>query len=462
MGTTSRTPYLFQAGEGGVLSLGGTMNAWQRILTYLKSRVNSQSYQTWLRPTRMSHASGDNLYVRVPSKEFDEWIHENYGVLIREALESLDSSFHNVVFEAPPEKKIPERDGKEPSQAKFDFDSAAHQLNPRYTFDSFVVGSCNQFARAAALAVAEQPSKNYNPLFLYGGSGLGKTHLMHAIGHMIESRCKDKRIAFVTSEGFTNEVINSLRFDRMISFRDKYRCVDVLLMDDIHFIAGKERTQEEFFHTFNALYEAQKQLVVSSDCAPKDIRQLEERLRSRISWGLTADLQPPDLETRMAILAKKAAAEGQTLPENVCYFIASKMKANVRDLEGALVRLLAFSSLTDTPLSLEMAEHVLKALVDLDERRVSIENILRVVCHEFKLSPSQLRSKTNSHAVAYPRQIAMYLAKELTPASLPQIGKEFGGKHHTTALHAIRKIAELRKTSKDIDRLIHKLMDELN
>ncbi len=458
----SQTPHMFVAGETGPFVSEGTMNAWQKVLSYLKSRVNSQSYQTWLRPTRLSHANGDTLYVRVPSKEFDDWIRENYGPLIREALDSLGSSFHNIVFEAPPEKRISEREGKQSLQAKFDFDSAAHQLIPKYTFDSFVVGSCNQFARAAAMAVAEQPSKAYNPLFLYGGVGLGKTHLMHAIGHRIKSQWREKRLAYVSSEGFTNEVVNSLRFDRMISLRDKYRSVDVLLMDDIQFIVGKERTQEEFFHTFNALYEAQKQVVISSDCAPKDIRQLEERLRSRFAWGLTADLQPPDLETRMAILARKAADEGQTLPDNVCSFIASKMKASIRDLEGALIQLIAYSSLTGAPISLETAQHVLKAVVDLDERRVSIENILRVVCQEFKLSPSQLRSKTNSHAVAYPRQVAMYLAKELTPSSLPQIGKEFGGKHHTTALHAIRKIAELRKTNKDIDRIIHKLIGELN
>ena len=458
----SRTPQMFLAGEMGLLVSEDDMNAWQRVLGYLKGKVNSQSYQTWLRPTRFSHANGDTLYVRVPSKEFDEWIRENFGALIREALDSVGSPFHNIVFDAPPEKKAVDREATPSLQTKFDFDSAAHQLIPKYTFDSFVVGSCNQFARAAAMAVAEQPSKAYNPLFLYGGSGLGKTHLMHAIGHLIKSRWKEKRLAYVNSEGFTNEVVNSLRFDRMISFRDKYRCVDVLLMDDIHFIAGKERTQEEFFHTFNALYDAQKQLVISSDCAPKDILRMEDRLRSRICWGLTADLQPPDLETRVAILAKKAAAEGQTLPDNVAFFIASKMKSSVRDLEGALIQLIAYSSLTGAPISLESAQHVLKSVVDLDERRVSIENIVRVVCQEFRLSPSQLRSKTNSHAVAYPRQIAMYLAKELTPASLPQIGREFGGKHHTTALHAIRKIAELRKGNKEIDKIIHKLIGELN
>ena len=336
-------------------------------------------------------------------------------------------------------------------------------LNPKFTFDSFVVGSCNQFARAAALAVAEAPSKHYNPLFLYGGVGLGKTHLMQAVGHTVKKHWKEMRLAYLSSENFTNELINSLRYDRMVSFRDRYRKVDVLLVDDIEFIAGKERTQEEFFHTFNALYEAQKQVVISSDCPPKEIPQLEERLRSRFAWGLTADLQPPDLETKMAILAKKADAEGvHSLPDDVALFIAKKIKSSVRDLEGALIRLIAYSSLTGTDICLSLAQQVLKPVVDLEERRVSIENIQRVVCQEFSLSVSQLKAKNNSRPVAYPRQIAMYLAKELTTASLPQIGREFGGKHHTTALHAINKISEMRKSDRVLDRLIHKLTDTLS
>lgn len=440
------------------------MNAWQRILGYLKDRVNTQSYQTWLRPTRFSHLTSDSIVVQVPNQEFEDWIQENYGSLIHDALTGLSLSYRRVEYvpaETPDHKA---RANGEPRilQQKLDFDSAECQLDPRYTFESFVVGSCNQFARAAAMAVAEAPSKAYNPLFLYGGVGLGKTHLMQAVGHTVKTHWKEMRLAYVSSEAFTNELINSLRYDRMSSFREKYRKVDVLLMDDIEFIAGKERTQEEFFHTFNALYEAQRQVVISSDCPPKEIPMLEERLRSRFAWGLTADLAPPDLETKMAILARKSESEGIDLPDDVALFIAKKIKSSIRDLEGALTRLIAYSSLTGTPISLALTQQVLKAVVDLDERKVSIENIQRVVCHEFNMSVSQLKSKNNSHAVAYPRQIAMYLAKELTPASLPQIGREFGGKHHTTALHAIKKIQELRKMDRDLNRVIHKLTDSLN
>jgi chromosomal replication initiator protein len=437
---------------------------WQKILAYLKTRVNTQSYQTWLRPTRQSHVTDDAIVVLVPNPEFEGWIQEKYATLIREALEHLKLGYQQVryVSEESSEKKAPtERTEGKPLQQKLDFESAECQLDPRYTFDSFVVGSCNQFARAAALAVADKPT-SYNPLFLYGGVGLGKTHLMQAIGDRIRKHWKDMRLVYLSSETFTNEMVSSLRYDRMSSFRDKYRKVDLLLVDDIQFLGGKERTQEEFFHTFNALFDAQKQVVITSDCPPKEIPLLEERLRSRFAWGLTADLQPPDLETKMAILAKKAEAEGQTLNDDVSFYIASKMKSSIRDLEGALIRVIAFASLTGTQISLPLVEQVLKPVLDLEARRVSIENIQRVVCHEFNLTVSQLKAKNNSRAVAYPRQIAMYLAKELTPASLPQIGREFGGKHHTTALHAINKIAAQRKTDKVLDRVIHKLTASLN
>jgi len=441
-----------------------TMNAWQEILGFLKTKVNTQSYQTWLRPTRFSHVNQEELVVRVPNREFQDWIQEHYGSLINEALTQLhlDQRKVHYVVEEDPEKKPIETTNSKSFQAKLDFESVDHQLNPRYTFDSFVVGSCNQFAHAAAQAVAETPAKAYNPLFLYGGVGLGKTHLMQAVGHMIKSKWKEKRLAYVSSENFTNEVINSLRYDRMVSFRDKYRNVDILLMDDIQFIAGKERTQEEFFHTFNTLYEGQKQVVISSDCPPKEIPGLEERLRSRFAWGLTADLQAPDLETKRAILAKKSESQGITLPDDVSDFVARKIKSSIRDLEGALTRLIAYSSLTGTTITLSMAQQVLKNLVDLEERRVSIENIQRAVGREFGISLPQLKAKDNSRAVSYPRQIAMFLAKEMTPASLPQIGREFGGKHHTTVLHSIHKIAEMRERDRDLNRLLNKLRDSLN
>jgi chromosomal replication initiator protein len=440
------------------------MNAWHEVLNHLKLKINTQSYQTWLRPTRYSHVAGDTLVVRVPNPEFQDWIQEHYAPLIQEALDRLKLGVRQVsyVFEENPERKGSGNGEAKAVQGRLDFESIENQLNPRYTFDTFVVGSCNQFAHAAARAVAEAPSKSYNPLFLYGGVGLGKTHLMQAVGHMVKKTRKEMRLAYVSSEHFTNEVINSLRYDRMVSFREKYRNVDVLLMDDIEFIAGKERTQEEFFHTFNTLYEAQKQVVISSDCPPKEILGLEERLRSRFAWGLTADLQTPDLETRMAILAKKAEAQGISLPDNVATFIASKIKSSIRDLEGALTRLTAYSSLTGEEISLPMAQQHLKNLVDMDERHISIENIQRVVCQEFGLGLSQLKAKNNSRSVAYPRQIAMYLAKELTPASLPHIGREFGGKHHTTVLHSVTKIASMRKSDRDLNRLINKLSDSLH
>jgi len=440
------------------------MNVWHEVLSILKAKVNTQSYQTWLRPTRFSHVTGSTLFVRVPNREFQDWIQEHYGGLIQDAVSGLTLGVEQVsyVVEENAERKTPENGELKAVQGKLDFDSVEHQLNPRYTFETFVVGSCNQFAHAASRAVAETPSKAYNPLFLYGGVGLGKTHLMQAVGHAIKKNWKDMRLAYVSSERFTNDVINSLRYDRMVSFRERYRNVDVLLMDDIEFIAGKERTQEEFFHTFNTLYEAQKQVVISSDCPPKEIPGLEERLRSRFAWGLTADLQTPDLETKLAILAKKAEGHGVGLPDNVAHFVASRIRSSIRDLEGALTRLVAYSSLTGDEISLAMAQEHLKNLVDSDERHISIENIQRAVCREFGLSLSQLKARNNTRAVAYPRQIAMYLAKEMTPASLPQIGREFGGKHHTTVLHSIKKIVEARKLDRDLNRLINKLSESLN
>jgi chromosomal replication initiator protein len=440
------------------------MNAWLQVLNYLKTKVNTQSYQTWLRPTQYSHVENDAIVVRVPNREFQEWIQGNYAGLIGEALRELNLGFKEIryVFRENAEKEGSKGNDAKPLQRKLDFDSVDHQLNPKYTFDTFVVGSCNQFAHAAARAVAGAPAKAYNPFFLYGGVGLGKTHLMQAVGHMIKHNWSDMRLAYVSSEGFTNDVINSLRYDRMYSFREKYRNIDVLLMDDIEFLAGKERTVEEFFHTFNSLYEAQKQVVFSCDCPPKDIPGLEERLRSRFAWGLTADLQPPDLETKRAILAKKCEAQGVTLPDEVSDFVAHKITSSIRDLEGALTRLVAYSSLTGAEISVSMAQQVLKSLVDLGERRVSIGNIQRAVCQEFGLTLPQLKSKNNSRPVAYPRQLAMYLAKELTTASLPQIGREFGGKHHTTVLHSINKISQLRQSDRDLNRLLNKLRDSLS
>jgi chromosomal replication initiator protein len=345
------------------------------------------------------------------------------------------------------------------SQARLDFDSVDHQLNPRYTFDSFVVGNGNQFAHAASLAVAERPSKAYNPLFLYGGVGMGKTHLMQAIGHTVKKNNPALRLTYISAEKFTNEVINSLRFERMASFRDRFRTVDILLVDDIQFIAGKERTQEEFFHTFNALYDQQKQIVISSDCPPKEISAIEERLRSRFEWGLIADIQPPDLETKIAILQKKADQERVHLADEVAEFIAKSIKSNVRELEGALTRLFAFTSLTGAPVTLATAQQVLRNIIDTQEKKVTIDLIQKRVGEHYGLRQQDLKMRSNSKAIAFPRQVAMYVVKQLTSASLPEIGRQFGGKHHTTVLHSINKIDTQRRTDKDLNRTLNRLLD---
>jgi chromosomal replication initiator protein len=344
-----------------------------------------------------------------------------------------------------------------PSEA----DVSSSALNPKFTFDSFVVGACNQFAHAAAKSVATNPSRSYNPLFLYGGVGMGKTHLMHAIGRELIDRHGAMRIIYTSSERFMNDMISCIRMERMPQFHQRYREADVLLVDDIQLLGNKERTQEEFFHTFNELHDHQKQIVISSDSPPKDIPGLLERLRSRFEWGLLADIQPPDLETKMAILDKKAEAEGINLPDDVRSFMASKTKSNVRELEGALVKLLAYSSLTGTPINLQMSQQVLKHLVHVQDRRVTIDAIQKAVAERFQVKQSQLKEKSNTKKVVYPRQVAMYLVKELTNASLPEIGRAFGGKHHTTVIHSIGKIEKLRHTEAELNRLLHSLMDAL-
>jgi len=435
-----------------------TVNSWDKILQHMERRVNAHSFSTWFRPTRLEAAEGDRLLVRVPTPIFRKRLTQTYGDLLQAVLTEVGMPSARLEFvcaetEAPP--AVP------PAQAKLDFDSSNHQLNPRYTFETFVVGSSNQFAHAAALAVAEQPSRSYNPLFLYGGVGLGKTHLMHAIGHSIKRRNPAARLTYVSAEKFTNEVIAAVRFDRMSAFRDRFRTIDVLLVDDIQFIAGKERTHEEFFHTFNALYEQQRQIVISSDCPPKEISAIEERLRSRFEWGLIADIQPPDLETKIAILQKKAESERVRLAEDVAEFIARSIKSNIRELEGALIRLLAYASLTGIELSVATAQQVLKNLIDTQEKKVSIEQIQRRVGEHYGLRGQDLKVRSNSRQIAFPRQVAMYLVKQLTSASLPEIGRQFGDKHHTTVLHSIHKIESLRRTDKELNKTINRLLDSL-
>jgi chromosomal replication initiator protein len=351
-----------------------------------------------------------------------------------------------------------------PSTPAPDSSESTPGLIPKYTFDTFVVGASNQLAHAAALAVAERPSKAYNPLYLYGGVGLGKTHLMHAIGNLIQKRNRGICLTYMSSERFMNELVNSIRFDRTIQFRQKYRNIDILLMDDIQFLAGKERTQEEFFHTFNALYDGQKQIVITSDCPPKQIPTLEERLHSRFEWGLIADIQAPDLETKLAILMKKAQTEKINLRNDVAIFIASGIRSNVRELEGALTRLIARSSLDgldSSDIDVPYAKEVLKGFTSDESSNISPDTILRAVASYFSLKPAQLKTKNNSRPIAVPRQIAMYICKELTHQSLPQIGKDFGGKHHTTVLHSVRKIDSLRKKDPEISAAVNSIVKSL-
>jgi chromosomal replication initiator protein len=433
------------------------MNFWDRIRQYLQTRVSAESYQNWLNAASFQAVRGDSLIVSVPDGETKAWLETEYAALIQDALGQLDVPVHYVIYEvssiAGDLMHLAAADGNP--------DALASVLNPKFTFDSFVVGSCNQFAHAAARSVAINPSRSYNPLFIYGGVGMGKTHLMHAIGRALVQNFMTMRVVYTSSDRFVNEMVSSIRTDRMHHFHQRYREADALLIDDIQIIGNKERTQEEFFHTFNELHDHQKQIVISSDAPPKDIPGLVERLRSRFEWGLIADIQPPDLETKMAILDKKAEAEGVSLPDDVRSFLASKTKHSVRELEGALVKLIAYSSLTNTPINLQMSHQVLRNLVHVQERRVTMDSIQKAVAERFQIRQAQLKEKSNTKKVVYPRQVAMYLAKELTNASLPEIGRAFGGKHHTTVIHSIQKIEHLRHTEPELNRLLHNLMDSL-
>ncbi|MDE3157114.1 MAG: chromosomal replication initiator protein DnaA [Acidobacteriota bacterium] len=440
-----------------------TGNIWDDVLARIESKVNRHSFYTWFKPTSFVGETGDTLTVRVPNPLFKDWLTKHYSAVINEALGDVRRTGVTVVFvtggAATPVPAPVELQDPQPAPEPPPLDplpaaaggSGLGGLNPRYTFDTFIVGSSNQFAHAACRAVAEAPSRSYNPLFIYGGVGLGKTHLMHAVGHYVLEHDPHLKLTYISSERFMNEMINALRYDHIIDFRERYRTVDVLLVDDIQFLAGKEGTQTEFFHTFNALHEAQKQIVLSSDCPPHEIPSLEERLRSRFEWGLIADIQPPDLETKVAILKKKAEAEAVPLPDNVAIYIAGKIKSNIRELEGSLIRLVAYASLTGRELSLPLAQEVLKNILDHDERAVTIEIIQKYVADYYQLKLADLKSRNNSKSVAMPRQIAMYLCKMLTRASLPEIGRSFGGKHHSTVIHSIRKVEELRRSDGDFN-----------
>ena len=434
------------------------MNAWDQIKKELQSALTTESYDNWVSRTRFGRLENDLLVVSVPDEATKNWMESEYAAHIHGIIRKLALSVRSIEFSAGPAShpfaRIAEVTAVDP-------DPSTPQLNPKFTFDTFVVGACNQFAAAAARSVATNPSRSYNPLFIYGGTGMGKTHLLQAIGHALLQRNSSMRILFTSSERFMNEMITSIRMERMSYFHQRYRSADVLLVDDIQLLGNKERTQEEFFHTFNELHDNQKQIVISSDCPPKDIPGLLERLRSRFEWGLLADMQPPDLETKMAILDKKAELEGIMLPEDVRSFMASRTKSNVRELEGALVKLIAYSSLTGTPINMPMAQQVLRHLVHAQDRKVTIDAIQKAVAERFDIKQTQLKEKSNTRQIVYPRQVAMYLVKELTNASLPEIGRAFGGKHHTTVMHSIKRIEHQRHNDPDLNRLLHNLVDSL-
>jgi chromosomal replication initiator protein len=432
---------------------------WDQVLARIETKVNQHIYATWFKPTTFVSDTGSLLNVRVPNSMFSNWLTKHYSVVLEEALAEVNRGGCAVSFvtddgEAPLPSVSPRVEPVEEI-----VEAAPGNLAPRYSFDAFIVGPSNQFAHAACRAVAESPSRSYNPLFIYGGVGLGKTHLMHAIGHYVLTHLGSLKLTYISSERFMNEMINAVRYDRILDFRERYRSVDVLLVDDIQFISGKEGTQNEFFHTFNALYDSQKQIVISSDCPPHEIPALEERLRSRFEWGLIADIQPPDLETKVAILKKKAEAEGIPLPDNVAMYIAGKIKSNIRELEGSLIRLIAYASLTAREISLPLAQDVLRNVLQHDDRAVTIEIIQKFVSDYYQLKVAELKSRNNSKSVAMPRQIAMYLCKSLTNASLPEIGKSFGGKHHSTVIHSIRKIEDLRQRDGNFNSLINSFLE---
>jgi chromosomal replication initiator protein len=427
---------------------------WKLIKSRLAARMPPQAYHNWVLRTELETQENGSLRVLVPDHVTKQFLEQEYGDDVKRAIVELKLPIRKVEYK-------PDCDSLTDAQTEAyapepGFAPAVHQLNPKFRFNDFVVGSCNQFAHAAALAVSKFPARSYNPLFIYGCTGMGKTHLLQAIGWALSEEFHAMRVVYATGERFMNDMVACLRSNRMPAFHRHYRSTDVLLLDDIHILGGKSGTQEEFFHTFNELHEHQKQIVISSDSPPKDINGLVDRLRSRFEWGLMVDVQPPDLETKMAILDKKAEIEGVALPEDVRIYIATKTKSSVRELEGALVKLVAYSSVTGSSITLSMAQQALKYLIPAGERRVTMEMVVKAVAEQFSLQPAQLKQKSNTRAIAFPRQVAMYLIKELTQASLPEIGRLFG-KHHATVIHSIRKIEEVRQKDNDLNSLIHKI-----
>ncbi|HHU48787.1 MAG TPA: chromosomal replication initiator protein DnaA [Clostridiales bacterium] len=433
---------------------------WQKTLRLIRNEITDVSFDTWIKVIEPVSIKGDQLYLCVPNDFTKSILEGRYTSLISNAVKQVSSRSYYITFVLTSEAdKYMEKPEKTDSEAN-EFDSL---LNPKYTFNTFVIGNSNRFAHAASLAVAEAPAKAYNPLFIYGGVGLGKTHLMHAIGHYILSQNQKAKVLYVTSEKFTNELINSIQTNKNVEFRNRYRNVDVLLIDDIQFIAGKESTQEEFFHTFNALHEANKQIIMSSDRPPKEIPTLEDRLRSRFEWGLITDIQPPDLETRIAILKKKATMENLEIDNEVLAFIARRIESNIRELEGALTRIVAYSSLTNSTLDVAVADEALKDIISNHRpRKITPELIQSVTADYYQLKVEDLISKKRNRPISYPRQIAMYLCRELTDLSLPKIGDLFGGRDHTTVIHACDKIADEMENDLQVKRTVNELIKRIN
>jgi len=446
-------------------------NIWDLILSRIETKVNKHTFYSWFNPTTLASDEGGTIVVRVPNNLVKNWLKRNYAAVIDEAASEAGRPGSSIEFiaesndqaEIADELPSPVADGRsgERADSERELVTSLGGLNPRYAFETFVIGPSNQFAEAACRAVAEAPSRSYNPLFIYGGVGLGKTHLMHAIGHYVLSHHRNMRLTYISTERFKNEMMNAVKNNRVYEFRERYRTVDVLLVDDIQFLAGMEGTQTEFFHTFNSLFDAQKQIVISSDRTPREIPSLEERLRSRFEWGLIADIQPPDLETKVAILKKKAEAESLPLPDNVALYIAGKIKSNIRELEGSLIRLIAYASLKGQEITLGLAQDVLKHVLDHDEKAVTIEVIQKYVADYYHLRPADLKARNNSKSIARPRQIAMYLCKILTNSSLPEIGRSFGGKHHSTVIHSIKMVEKAKDSNADFNSLLNSFVESL-
>lgn len=439
---------------------------WDTTLSHIQTRISKPSFETWLKSTKATSIDDNTLLITAPNEFTRDWLESRYSELILETLYEVTGKVITIKFVIPTSNSQQNEAENGATHSAKDKRNNAHDdypqtmLNPKYTFDTFVIGAGNRFAHAASLAVAEAPAKAYNPLFIYGGVGLGKTHLMHGIGHYVQEQNPNARVVYLSSEKFTNEFINSIRDNQTVNFRNKYRNVDILLIDDIQFLAGKEQTQEEFFHTFNALHEESKQIIISSDRPPKEIPTLEDRLRSRFEWGLITDIQPPDLETRIAILRKKAKAENLEIPNEVMVYIANQIDTNIRELEGALIRVVAYSSLINRDIDSELAMEALKDIIPSNKPRIiNIASIQQVVGEQFNLKLEDFKAKKRTKSVAFPRQIAMYLSRELTDYSLPKIGEEFGGRDHTTVIHAHEKITQALQSDRQLQATIQELID---